>query len=191
MASDDSYREEGDECRVSFGVTSKMSKSTIPTSAEQGLRLLYKDDAKIIFDDFASRERSQSVTKVDQLLFRLRDSSIQRWAVIGLFRELDRLQLGSFKQGRRGHPSRFEWSVDLVGVGRAAQGQSGVIQPLLPVDADSEEDEDLDEGERIVQHGVEHIFRLRPDFKVTLYLPADFSDREAERLGSFLKTLPV
>lgn len=38
---------------------------------------------------------------------------------------------------------------------------------------------------------LEHSFHLRPGLQITIELPADLSDREAERLARFVQAIPV
>ncbi len=48
-------------------------------------------------------------TTVDDILA---DGEVPRRQAIILLRELEELGYGAFKVGRKGHPSRFEWSID-------------------------------------------------------------------------------
>jgi hypothetical protein len=138
---------------------------------------------QVILDDFASRTNNQRITKVDQLLTRLRDSELQRSAVIGLFRKLEELSFGRFIEGRKGHPSRFVWSASSIEVGKAAKGELEVVSAAVAVSEPSEEKEE--------EETITHQFNLRPGFVVSVKLPADFTAKEADRLGNFLKALPI
>lgn len=137
--------------------------------------------AKPIFDDFANRTNNQRLTKVEQLLNRLRDESVMRAHVIKLFRRLEELNHGKFIEGRKGHPSRFIWSSSQIDVGKAAQGQDGTIKPV-PIDA---------EAEAIVDEVRQYSIFLRSGMDAKISLPADLSLSEAERLCAFLKAIAV
>jgi hypothetical protein len=142
------------------------------------------ESAKAIFNDFADRKRNQQTTKLDQLLKRLEDQRITRAAAIQVFRTLQEIGCGQFIEGRKGHPTRFEWQDDLLTVGRVARGEPSKIESLNSDDEESH-------ANSTAPGDVEHLFRLRPDYSVRLRLPADFTDKEAQRLGDFLRTLPV
>lgn len=150
----------------------------------QGLKELYGEvqAAKFMLDHFASRERNWSTSAVDRLLTVLNreGAGVSRKDVIDVLRRLEEIGCGSFKVGRHGHPSRFEWKVGMVAVGRVAVGEAEEVEDL-PLDAVE------DEGEWQV---LEHSFALRPDLKVTIDLPADLTASEATRLAEFIKSLP-
>ena len=150
------------------------------------LKELFKQNetARTILSDFAERQRNQQVTTLDQLLKRLDDRQISRGATIQVFRALEEIGCGEFIEGRKGHPTRFVWGDDLMTVGRAARGEAAKIESL------NDEEEDHAEPKEAAGDG-EHSFRLRPDYSVRVRLPNDFTEKEAQRLGDFLRTLPV
>jgi hypothetical protein len=162
-----------------------------PSLNIKALRALYSSDpiAKSVLDEFASRQRNQQKTKLDQLLLRLSNAgkAAPRTGVINVLRKLNEYGCGNFITGRKGHPTRFEWQYDLVSVGKAAAGGSQSVEEIQPVDDDENGDEetvDTPEG------AIEHKYQLRPDWSVSLVLPADLTAREAGRLSEFIKTLP-
>jgi len=138
-------------------------------------------EAKAVLDHFASRERNWSETTIDRLLWVLAQDGnrMSRGAIIDVFRRLEALECGRFLAGRKGHPSRFEWSVGLVDVGRAAAGELVKIE-AAPAKELTEPTDDL----------LEHRFRLRKELDVPLRLPADLTSAEAARLAAFIQTLP-
>jgi hypothetical protein len=81
----------------------------------------------------------------------------------------------------KGHPSRFVWSSSSIEVGRAAKGENVSITAVASVETEEDEANDI----------IAHKFYLRAGLTVTINLPADFSEKEAERLSGFLKSLPV
>jgi hypothetical protein len=162
-------------------MTGKIANSQVDVS---GLKQLYVQDerARAVLDHLAARERNYRKLSVDRLLAILswEGHRISRGEAVRILRSLEALRCGTFRTGRKGHPSRFEWDVAMTEVGKAAAGESDKIEPVK-----------LEEGEEgtsstIIEHG----FRLRPDVNVTIGLPADFSAGEAARLADFVKTLP-
>ena len=143
-----------------------------------------EEPARLLFEDLSNRQRNQQVTKLDQILNRLEDKGITRGIAIQFFRRLEDIGCGQYVEGRKGHPSRFVWEDDLITVGRVARGEAGQIESL-----NSEEEEAANEARQA--RDFEHIFRLRGDFVVRLRLPSDLTDKEAQRLGGFLKTLSM
>lgn len=155
-----------------------------PQFEVEKLKELYKNSevARAFLDHTAQRERNQSETKVDRILSVLANEGNQfsRGDVVELFRSLEELGCGQFVAGRRGWPSRFVWYVGMVSVGRAAAGEPQVIQDISAESADPESSSD----------SLKHVFHLRPEIQVSIDLPSDLSSAEAERLSSFIRTLP-
>jgi hypothetical protein len=159
----------------------------------KGLKALYTSEptAKAIFDEFASRQRNQRTTKLEQLLFRLNSAGIgiAKGDVIRILRKLDEFGCGDFRTGRKGHPTRFEWKYDLVSVGKAAAGGTQSVEEISPTADDDNGDEEA-AVKPVPKGAIQHTFQLRPDWQIELTLPADLSAREAGRLSEFVKTLP-
>ena len=159
-----------------------MAKSALPPELIK-LREVYSSGvaAKAMLDDFASRTKNQRITKVDQILNRLRADNVQRWESIALFRKLEELEHGKFIEGRKGHPSRFVWSSSPIDVGKAAQGDE---TPITPVSSDVATDDNSGEMR-------DYVFPLRSNTDATFELPIDLTQKEAERLSAFLRSLAV
>jgi hypothetical protein len=159
-----------------------MAQTALPPELTK-LREAYSSGvaAKAMLDDFASRTNNQRITKVDQILNRVRSANVQRWEVIALFRKLEELEHGKFIEGRKGHPSRFVWSSSPIDVGKAAQGD---IAPINMVSIDASADDGLEELR-------DYVFPLRNGTDATFELPVDLTLKEAERLSAFIKTLAV
>ena len=138
---------------------------------------------KSAFDYFASRERNSRSMKVELLQHRLRNTGVDasRKDVIDLFRELEAAQCGTFYVGRKGHSSRFQWSVSLIAVGRAAAGEA------VAVDALQESDPDVQESEE--ESLITHRYVLRPNTEIEIALPADVTPTEVNRVANFVRTL--
>jgi hypothetical protein len=160
-----------------------MTRSTERVDRKE-LQSFYNGDvqAKALFDHFASRERNRKSTTVDRLISKLAEEGgeMARGDVIRVLQRLEELGCGRFVAGRKGHPSRFEWAVGLVDVGRVAAGEPVVQIEAAPANEVEEPSDDL----------LEHNFRLRRDMSVPLRLPADLTSAEASRLAAFIQTLP-
>ncbi|MHB8762676.1 MAG: hypothetical protein ACYC6J_09920 [Coriobacteriia bacterium] len=149
------------------------------------IRKLYASSsaAKAALDYFAGRQNNANASKVDRLLdvLRYRGHDVSRFDIIEFFRALEAAKCGRFVIGRKGHPTRFEWSASLISVGQAAAGETNVVDELTDTEALSDDD---DTGL------LEHRFRLRADLELTIELPDDLTASEAGRLADFIKTLP-
>ena len=136
----------------------------------------------MVFDHMASRERNQRETKVDRLLKLLEAANYRpsRGDLIALFKDLVDISCGQFVAGRHGWPSRFIWDVDTLSVSRYVVGETpevGAIQSLK---------------ENFIERDlIKHAFNLRTDLQICFELPVDLTEKEAERLAGFLKTLPM
>jgi hypothetical protein len=141
------------------------------------------ENAKAIFDSFRSRQKNSNETKTDRLhkLLLQQDLDIDRAELIGFLRNLEKAGCGKYVEGRRGHPSRFEWRVELIDVGRAAAGDAERIEEI-PAEGTGSED---GEGDM-----VPHEYRLRPGMVIRVELPEDLTTSEATRFAEFVKTLP-
>jgi len=148
----------------------------------EGIKDLYKRNAtaRDFLDHAAQRERDRTDTTVDRTITILADAGrkISRGDAIELFRRLEELGCGQFVIGRRGAPSRFVWAVGIVSVGKAAAGESQVVEviPETPIQT---------------RETINHTYHLRPDRQIMLELPIDLTSREAERLAAFIRTLPM
>jgi len=154
------------------------------------LRKVYGNNncAKAILDVAASRKNNSYSTNVDRLMWVISQggTSFSRRDVITALRELEKANCGEFIIGRRGQPSRFRWSVEMIAAGRAARGDQKDVESLAEGDARKGTDEEIEVSAGMVRHS----YKLRPDFSLELDLPEDLSAREAARLAEFIKTLP-
>lgn len=153
------------------------------------LRKLYaaSRSAKAAFDHFAQRQNNSAQTTIDRLQAALRASGqdVSRRDIVDLFKALEEAGCGTFKIGRRGKPSRFEWSVGLTDVGRSAAGEHIKVEAITQA-----EQEDLDEDANS-EEMVEHRYRLRADLELCIPLPSDLTPSEAGRVADFVRTLPL
>jgi len=146
--------------------------------------------SSIAFNIFKEREKDSKETKIERLedLIRNEGGNPSRVDIVSLLKGLQEAKCGRFIVGRRGSPSRFEWSVSLRSVGLAATSGSDEVSQI-DEDADEQDgdDEFADDGD---DSSITHAFVLRPDYRVKLTLPVDMTSREAKRLADFLRTLP-
>ena len=162
------------------------------TSADIGaVRELYASSqvARLALDHFAKRKNKSAITTVDRLQAALRSEGHEpgRGEILEVFKALAGARCGVFVVGRKGHPSRFEWSVNLVDLGRSASGEAVRVEtiaaPATPARPPVVGDEDEDAL-------VEHRYRLRPDLELRFDLPTSLTAAEASRISDFIKTLP-
>lgn len=155
------------------------------------LRRLYSEGGcvKAVLDHAAARKKNSGKTDVDRLEIVLRQEGekFSRREIIAALKQLEELHCGFFVVGRRGLPSRFEWDVEMVGLGKAAQGEQTEVD-ILGAGDQIEEIEGLDAGKNA--ETLRHVFMLRPHFSIVLNLPKDFTAKESLRLAEFIKTLP-
>jgi hypothetical protein len=168
---------------------SNLVEESIPPSPNpELLRRLYNDTNvnKAVFDYFAARLNNSAETTVDRLhaVIRAQLPDVSRRDIIELFKVLQRRGCGEFVTGRKGYPSRFVWSVELIAVGKAAGGEPTEIEPLT--DADRRPGQ-TDENEATL---IVHPYTLRPDLRIELALPRDLTAIEAGRIADFVRTLP-
>lgn len=151
------------------------------------LRLAYSNDAgvKSICDEMAQRERNQTETKLARILGRLSNngSEIRKHEVIAAFRKLEECGCGQYVEGRHGWPSRFVWAVGSLSACQIAQGANATVEALPEANTDDEIEAQVDT--------ITHALRLRDDFIVEIQLPSDFTQRESQRLASFIASLPM
>jgi len=141
--------------------------------------------ARRLFKRFAGRKNDAREMNVERAAW-LASSDYQ--TMLGVFKELDRLGAGVFVVGRHGYASRIQWNYSIRSLGEIAMGESNLPEDV-PADAVAEdlaEDGDEETGNASIKHE----FQLRQGFKVQFALPADLTEKEAERLGQFVKTLP-
>jgi hypothetical protein len=148
------------------------------------LRNLYTSNpvARVLLDHFASRKYDSTFTKLDRAVQIVTDlgTPASQADLREVFKDLGKASYGEYVPGRRGHPSRFVWSASLRSVGMAASGDEVEIQEVEPEGPSDEPPPEM----------LEHTFRLRPMFPVTLSLPPDLTTTEAARLADFIRTLP-
>lgn len=139
-----------------------------------------------ICDELGARQRNQKETKLRRIISILEQKSSappKKHELIAAFRKLQDAGVGKYTEGRRGHPSRFEWAVGSLDACRVAQGEEVEASPVEFVDSQSEDDQEA---------GIlDHYFNLREDYQLEIQLPVDLSKEEAERLATYVRSLPL
>jgi hypothetical protein len=160
---------------------------------ETKIKRLYTSTAlaRSFFKWAASRVNDRTETTLDRLEVVLQTG---RRDVVALARSLDEIGCGKFIEGRRGAHSRIQWHYSLRSLGLVAIGTKDAVED---VDAELAADESNRAGgeesgtaPEAGGEGIRHQFTLRPDVRVEFLLPKDLTSREAERLASFIHSLP-
>lgn len=123
----------------------------------------------------------QSETVLDTLENKL-DGDVTRRDITGFFKLLEEYGAGEFIEGRRGHPSRFRWSVDSINVTTMDVPHVPQIHVEQPVR--------YQEQPAHVPTLIAHRYQLRADLAIALQLPSDLTPTEAHRLSQFIQSLP-
>ncbi|MGY3581405.1 hypothetical protein ACVIGB_000525 [Bradyrhizobium sp. USDA 4341] len=98
-----------------------------------------------------------------------------------LLKGIDDAGVGKRVVGRRGAPTRIMWRYTWKSIAKVARGEGGpeALRPLDSKEAMSR------------QPRIEHSYVLRHDEDpITLMLPRDLTQREADRLALFIQSLP-
>lgn len=113
--------------------------------------------------------------------------NVAKSQVLSLLRVLEEQGLGELLLGRRGSKTRFRWQSDP----RELLAKEGFrVEPLSACVMDDAmgPSTSSDAGSALL---VAHRFRLRRGLDVELNLPEDMRPEEADRLASFVRTLPL
>ncbi len=143
----------------------------------------------LICDELANRSNNQRETKLLRMLGIVnadREHSVRHGLLIAAFRELEDCECGEYIEGRRGKKSRFKWNPKYGSLNtcKAAQGEAVEEAPANEA-ADEGVEDDAD------SEVLDHYFNLRADYQLELTLPVDLSEPEAERLATFIRSLPL
>jgi len=166
------------------------TNGAIPPVNIAELKRLYatNEAAHEILNYFAGRKNNKAETTVDRLHAVLvsEGHTLTRGELIDALRQMAALQCGEFKAGRKGHPTRMVWNVGIVSLGQVASGQATIV---TEIDNGIVEE---DEGEKHLADcdSMTVTYPLRPELMVGLSLPKNLTQKEANRLADFIKTLP-
>lgn len=154
------------------------------------LKSLYQSNeaARKLLDYLAARKNNVKQSTVDRLLSALSSGGVNRSKLIGALKELTTLRCGEFKNGRKKQPSRMLWNVGIVSLGQAACGQGMKIEDIF---SDGEEEEIKPQGLSEVELSLMTVaYPLRVDLMTEFLLPKNLTQKEANRLADFIRTLP-
>jgi len=165
--------------------------SNITSNLSRDLRDLYSTDEAVrrVFSWFDDRKKDSWEMPVRIAAYRtgLAEREIRR-----VFKALESLGCGKFIKGRGDQAeSRMAWTLSIRSIASAAKGESSKVEEVSAAPEDTLEAEEAKSIPVSSGNEVAHSFRLRPDFEVIIKLPVDFTDREAERFGTFLKAIPI
>jgi uncharacterized protein YfkK (UPF0435 family) len=93
-----------------------------------------KEFAKDVFSILASRERFRSRSDIDAIfreLETLKGTQLDYFKYLDVWKDIEKMGLGTMVYGRKGNPNRFVWNANLKHVGRLALGMSA--RPEAPV----------------------------------------------------------
>lgn len=105
-----------------------------------------------------------------------------------VFKALEQYGCGRFIKGRGDSESRMAWKLSIRSIAAAAKGETSSLEEI---DTSPENTLEAEEAASAVAAKTTHTFKLRADFDVTITLPVDFTEGEAERLSLFLKAVPI
>lgn len=160
---------------------------TIDTDTVKKLREMYAEDeaARRLFDWLAGRQNDANETSVDRAAWMTGNNAQE---MVRVFRELEQARCGHLILGRKGWKTRFKWNYSVRSLGEAAKGET---TKLDTIDVNNiEVSEDMLEAAPVSDAGrVTYSFPLRPDFVLSVELPADFRTSDVERLAKWLQSL--
>lgn len=160
-----------------------LNDSTIDT-----LRNMYKADASFerLVDWFSERQKNSVEMPVRVAGWR---TGLSEGEVKRVFQALAEVGCGRYIKGSRGYENRMRWEKSIIGIAAAAKGEAKNIEDVPIAIADALENEE-DQVVEIPDGFIEHNFNLRPGVSISIALPTDLTSREAERMASFIQTLP-
>jgi hypothetical protein len=149
----------------------------------EALRQLYQKStvARAVIGWFGSRQNNSAETSVEAVDAALKRAGhhYTRAEIIEALRQVAAVGCGEVVVGRKGHPTRLVWAsgVSLTEAGKAAAAQTVGTAPTT---------------NGYSPNGIiEHSYHLRIGAPITLRLPSDLTQSEADRLADFVRTLPI
>src|ERR1700693_499048 len=177
-------------------VVGTMTTGTLGGDTKNNLRLIAdRPEFQQFFSVLRTRKKNSAVSELKSFLEngeieKAENQSRTRRLAVEFFRELERLGVGEFRVGRRGMPTRFIWNCSLLEVAAAATpppNASTEVETRGSTEAHTGSEMQAKPATRLLRH----IYVLRENLTVQLELPVDFSETEANRLASFINTLPL
>jgi hypothetical protein len=151
-----------------------------------------------VLDSILAAGADDGRTTVDDILA---DADVPRRQAINLLRDLESLGYGAFKVGRKGHPSRFEWSIDPADLVAALEAGDEPDRDDDDPQQESETPAAERDGPALERHNnptsrttpdsndIAHQYVLRSNYRVSLNLPDNLTRREAEVLADWVRNL--
>ena len=163
----------------------------VPDPLVTTLRGLYQSDqnARHLFDHFSRRQNKATQTSAENVETA---TGAFRGDAVDLLKRLADMGLGTYYIGRRGSPTRIEWDYDIREIAKAAQGGVRSLTPEIVRVVNGEEySPEVDEPDQTLKQGaIRHVYQLRADFQIVVELPSDLTEREADRIGKWVGSLP-
>ena len=142
------------------------------------------DAAKRLFKSFSGRQKDARETNVERAAW-LATTDYQ--TMLAIFKELDGIGAGAFVVGRHGYSSRMVWKFSIRSIGEIGLGESSLPEDVA---ADAVAEDLPENSDDDLPNHTGHDYQLRPSTKIRLNLPTDLTEKEADRLASYIKTLP-
>lgn len=150
------------------------------------IKHLYESDDNVrsLLEELGGRVKDQAETTAARAS---KLTGAAYYEMVAAMKALEGAGAGTFIAGRKGNKTRIAWEYSTRSLAAAARGEGNLAE--MESDAVIEDDEQS-EAIDAAEGDVIHEFLLRPGRKVRLSLPENLTDREAERLGTFIKALP-
>jgi hypothetical protein len=136
-----------------------------------------------LFDFFGTYSRNMNTSSVQNVSWQ---TKLDEEMIKKAFHDFESIGLGRYVPGRAENPNRFEWWRPMTLVAAVAKGTSD--EPLevdVPAPVTGNGGAAALEGNEMIRHS----YNLRTDLVVTLMLPRDLTQGEANRFANFVKTL--
>jgi hypothetical protein len=163
----------------------KLSDDMVPR-----LVALYKSDpvARKVFDWLADRVNDANETPIERAAEKAAAPYAETFKVFRVFEDIG---IGRVIEGRKGYKTRFAWAFSVKSVGAAARQERTGLSDIGPTtEAEDQHEEARAEDTASSLRTFTHPLQLRPDFELKLELPHDLSAKEAERIATWVRSLP-
>lgn len=155
----------------------------------KAIRSLNESDvaARELFRWFSERKKASRSMPVRVAAFQTDQSEAK---IRRVFKALEELECGKFLKGSRGHESRMEWRVNILSLARVAKGEESEIENAIPETGETLEQE-ASASPKVEDGYIMHSFTYRKgEAPLQVMLPENLARSEADRLASFIKSLP-
>lgn len=150
------------------------------------LRELYQNgdqNEKSIFKAlvaYKQKEKETSIADIEEAPV----GSVYRHVLVSILKKIDEGGIGKFTTGRRGKSSRFKSEYSLKSFGEVAIGEASSLENFVPLSL-----AEIDQIESL--NLKEYSFPLTHDQNLTIRLPKDLTQEQAERLSQFIKSMAL